>query len=308
MSIICSITVFLLPVLWIVLLSACSHHDYLDIRNPDGTVIEYPGCLIINAPDITPDEAALLIDTEHDNRLIATVSPGVPVNVEAGRYTVLYAKLPPIGRSNSSKAVSEFSLDGTLVTLPLLSDDGRLPQLLEIIGGATQVDVIYNQTVEATLKLTPLTRNVQLDVLLQGADLNNIRSVEARLYGVNRTARLDNGYTAQTRSATDQIYYVSCLMSRTIGDSSTTYPTISDVFYLLGVDTSVRQRLLITANLTDGSTLSYEQDVTELFSGFNPPAVATPLHLAATLNFGIDEVTGTIVPWKPGWDEGGTGL
>ena len=76
-----------------------------------------------------------------------------------------------------------------------------------------------------------------------------------------------------------------------------------------GTDSSATgQRILITATLADGTTLSYEQDVTPLFSGFNPPATATTLRLAATLNFGIDQVSGTIIPWTPGWNEGGTGL
>lgn len=39
-------------------------------------------------------------------------------------------------------------------------------------------------------------------------------------------------------------------------------------------------------------------------AGFSPPA-NTPLLLADTLNFGIDGITDTINPWKPGWNEGG---
>ena len=181
------------------------------------------------------------------------------------------------------------------------------------------------RTIQTALTPAPRTRLVRLDVRLQGADASSITAITARLEGVSRTARLEQRYTTVTTQTTAEAptqtnspapslrananahYYL--LTNLQLEASTPTDPEATGTFRLLGTDSSATgQRILITATLADGTTLSYEQDVTPLFSGFNPPATATTLRLAATLNFGIDQVSGTIIPWTPGWNEGGTGL
>jgi len=366
-------------------LASCGNHNYADLPlNPDGTPIENPGRLVVGSSGLPEGAVASLVavagsstlagsagptataETETD-RLIALVSPGQPVDVEAGTYLLRYINPLPEGAT----------LHAALLTLPALGNSGsssgtELPQApADLIGGAIPVAIIANRTTEITLTLAPLVRTVQLDAALIGADISAIRSIEASLYGVSRTARLDKGfaygatssqagenapvaslssvaYGATSPQAGEELatpsknrggardttgyqsgeadsyqseeadsyqsgeadsYYVWTALEATSGSSTADAdPVVSGTFCLLGTDSSQPQRLLIVATLTDGSTISYKEDVTSLFAAFNPPAANTALHLAATLNFGINEVTGTIEPWKPGWNEGGTGM
>lgn len=279
-AILSALTIALLSAL---LFTSCSKHHYLELfLDPDGEPIENPGRILLSAPGVAnPLLPAILTDPTREDRIVATVLHGQPVDVEAGTYNLLCA-LPTDG--------SNTEYFGTDALTP-----------------------------------APRTRLVRLDVRLQGADASSITAITARLEGVSRTARLEQRYTAVTTQTAAEVptqtnspapslrtnakapYYL--LTNLQLDASTPTDPEATGTFRLLGTDSSATgQRILITATLADGATLSYEQDVTSLFSGFNPPATATTLRLAATLNFGIDQVSGTIIPWTPGWNEGGTGL
>lgn len=343
-------------------LASCENREYLRLPvSPEGTPIENPGRLHLSG--IPEGHTARLIDPTRGNRLVATLSANVPVDVEEGTYTLLYIS-PTEGSGNlrseagsgnlrseagsgnlrsdagsgNLRSDADYSLDGLLLSLPLLTADGQLPQLPDVNSDASTVTIRREQTHKVSLTPAPLTRAVQLDVVLQGTDMENIRSIEARLYGVRRTAQLDKGFAPQTRSAEErnasaesarneedarsaeatrsaevtgsaaQDYYHSSPLIATSGSTTTADPTVSGTFRLLGIDPGTPQRIVIIATQTNDHVTTFEQDVSALFAGFNPPAAATTLRLAATLSFGIDEISGTINPWKPGWDEGGTGI
>ena len=301
-------------------LTACGNYEYLELPPaPDGTPIEHPGRLLLTDNGSLPKGAtARLVDPARGNRLVAGIAPGAFADVEAARYNLLY-----LATGDDSSLPEGTILDGTVLTLPLTTDDGRLPQLPEITGAATPVTIVEDQSTEAALTVRPLTRDIHLDVRLQGADMNNVRSVEARLDGVGRQMDMQEGYAAATAKTTAAAttnaattvaaetvsYYLLIELAQTAGSGdATTSPIVSGTFRLPRTDTGATQRLLLTATLNDGNLFTYEQDVTSLLAGFNPPAADTPLRLTATLSFFIDGMTGTITPWTPGWDEGGTGM
>lgn len=293
-------------------LASCENREYLRLPvTPDGTPIENPGRLHLSG--IPEGHSAMLLDPARGNRLVATLSADVPVDVEEGTYTLLYI--------SPTESAPDYSLDGLLLSLPLLTPDGWLPQLPDVNSDASTVTIQREQTHKVSLNPAPITRAVQLDVVLQGTDMDNIHNIEARLYGVRRTAQLDKGFAPQTRNAEEedarsaeatrseaQVYYHSSPLIATSGSTTTADPTVSGTFRLLGIDPGTPQRIVIIATQTNDHVTTFEQDVSALFAGFNPPAAATTLRLAATLSFGIDEITGTINPWKPGWNEGGTGI
>lgn len=316
-AILSALTIALLSAL---LFTSCSKHHYLELLlDPDGEPIENPGRILLSAPSVAnPLLPAILTDPTREDRIVATVLHGQPVDVEAGTYNLLCA-LPTDGSNTEYFGTDAFTLNGTTISLPLLAPDGRLPQAPDVLTDATPVTVTSGRTIQTALTPAPRTRLVRLDVRLQGADASSITAITARLEGVSRTARLEQRYTAVTtqtqtnspapslRANANAHYYL--LTNLQLDASLPTDPEATGTFRLLGTNSSATgQRILITATLANGATLSYEQDVTPLFSGFNPPATATTLRLAATLNFGIDQVSGTIIPWTPGWNEGGTGL
>lgn len=316
-AILSALTIALLSAL---LFTSCSKHHYLELLlDPDGEPIENPGRILLSAPGVAnPRLPAILTDPAREDRIVATVLHDQPVDVEAGTYNLLCA-LPTDGSNTEYFGTDAFTLNGTTISLPLLAPDGRLPQAPDVLTDATPVTVTSGRTIQTALTPAPRTRLVRLDVRLQGADASSITAITARLEGVSRTARLEQRYTAVTtqtqtnspapslRANANAHYYL--LTNLQLEASTPTDPEATGTFRLLGTNSSATgQRILITATLANGATLSYEQDVTPLFSGFNPPATATTLRLAATLNFGIDQVSGTIIPWTPGWNEGGTGL
>lgn len=318
-AILSALTIALLSAL---LFTSCSKHHYLELLlDPDGEPIENPGRILLSAPGVAnPRLPAILTDPAREDRIVATVLHDQPVDVEAGTYNLLCA-LPTDGSNTEYFGTDAFTLNGTTISLPLLAPDGRLPQAPDVLTDATPVTVTSGRTIQTALTPAPRTRLVRLDVRLQGADASSITAITARLEGVSRTARLEQRYTAVTTQTQTQTnspvpslranakapYYL--LTNLQLDASTPTDPEATGTFRLLGTNSSATgQRILITATLANGATLSYEQDVTPLFSGFNPPATATTLRLAATLNFGIDQVSGTIIPWTPGWNEGGTGL
>ena len=322
-AILSALTIALLSAL---LFTSCSKHHYLELLlDPDGEPIENPGRIVLSAPGVAnPLLPAILTDPAREDRIVATVLHDQPVDVEAGTYNLL-CTLPTDGSNTEYFGTDAFTLNGTTISLPLLAPDGRLPQAPDVLTDATPVTVTSGRTIQTALTPAPRTRLVRLDVRLQGADASSITAITARLEGVSRTARLEQRYTAVTTQTAAEVptqtnspapslranakapYYL--LTNLQLDASTPTDPEATGTFRLLGTDSSATgQRILITATLADGTTLSYEQDVTSLFSGFNPPATATTLRLAATLNFGIDQVSGTIIPWTPGWNEGGTGL
>lgn len=313
-AILSALTIALLSAL---LFTSCSKHHYLELfLDPDGEPIENPGRILLSAPGVAnPLLPAILTDPTREDRIVATVLHGQPVDVEAGTYNLLCA-LPTDGSNTEYFGTDAFTLNGTTISLPLLDPDGRLPQAPDVLTDATPVTVTSGRTIQTALTPAPRTRLVRLDVRLQGADASSITAITARLEGVSRTARLEQRYTTVTTQTTAEAptqtnspapslrananahYYL--LTNLQLEASTPTDPEATGTFRLLGTDSSATgQRILITATLADG---------TPLFSGFNPPATATTLRLAATLNFGIDQVSGTIIPWTPGWNEGGTGL
>lgn len=302
-------------------LASCENRDYLRLPDgPEGPPIENPGRLHLSG--IPAAHTAMLLDPAQGNRLVANITAELPVDVEAGTYTLLYvspaksasARSSSTGganlRSDAGSAIdTDYSLDGLLLSLPLLTADGRLPQLPDVYTDGASITIRREQTHTVSLTPAPLTRAVQLDVVLQGTDMENIRSIEARLYGVSRTAQLDQGFAPQTRNAEErQVFYISCPLIADSGSTTTAAPTMSGIFRLTGIAPDTPQRIVIITTQTDDNVTTFEQDVSALFVSFNPPAAATTLRLTATLSFGIDEITGTINPWKPGWNEGGTGI
>ena len=178
-AILSALTIALLSAL---LFTSCSKHHYLELfLDPDGEPIENPGRILLSAPGVAnPLLPAILTDPTREDRIVATVLHGQPVDVEAGTYNLLCA-LPTDGSNTEYFGTDAFTLNGTTISLPLLDPDGRLPQAPDVLTDATPVTVTSGRTIQTALTPAPRTRLVRLDVRLQGADASSITAITARL-------------------------------------------------------------------------------------------------------------------------------
>ena len=176
-AILSALTIALLSAL---LFTSCSKHHYLELfLDPDGEPIENPGRILLSAPGVAnPLLPAILTDPTREDRIVATVLHGQPVDVEAGTYNLLCA-LPTDGSNTEYFGTDAFTLNGTTISLPLLDPDGRLPQAPDVLTDATPVTVTSGRTIQTALTPAPRTRLVRLDVRLQGADASSITAITA---------------------------------------------------------------------------------------------------------------------------------
>lgn len=148
-AILSALTIALLSAL---LFTSCSKHHYLELfLDPDGEPIENPGRILLSAPGVAnPLLPAILTDPTREDRIVATVLHGQPVDVEAGTYNLLCA-LPTDGSNTEYFGTDAFTLNGTTISLPLLDPDGRLPQAPDVLTDATPVTVTSGRTIQTAL-------------------------------------------------------------------------------------------------------------------------------------------------------------
>ncbi len=309
----------------LIVMGSCSPKDineyYQSPLTPDGTPIENPGQVSVSLNGLPAEDYAII------NLAPATGTPyqlqhSQPVDVEAGHYAITAISYPAriILPQNIEVVPARTTTDDdkTAITGGLLrlipTADGEVPCTPRINGNTDIITILPNATVTPSLTLRPLTREVTVNGLLQGLDPSAVSQFRATLCGVGNERDIskpfagttDNGArnnTPETRSAATESYYVTTTFSPAADG------TFSLVFRLLGIDTSLPQRLRLTLTYRDSEAddYVYEVDVTPLLSGFNNGPAAQPAVLNATLSFGVDGVTGSITGWTPGLDEDITG-
>jgi len=289
--------------LLLAVVTSCSNDDYISIYNPDGTVSNKPGMFTVNLTGSTitgTDAKNTLTLTSDDNKKYEAV-PSVPTDIEAGTYNVTAVKLSsgvtlPEGTSISSEGLitSSAASNNQLSSLPIFE------------AAQEELNVVYNASVIKNMALKLMTRRLIVKGTLVGADPAIIKSIDVALNGVSN-ARLINGgvVTKSIASRADDAFATSYYVSNAIQPLSD--GTFNTSFNLLGINTEVTQMLHIVFTFNNGKTFTYEQNVSSLLVGFNTASYETSVGLDATINLGIDSVSGTIINWTPGWNEGGMG-
>lgn len=125
-AILSALTIALLSAL---LFTSCSKHHYLELLlDPDGEPIENPGRILLSAPGVAnPLLPAILTDPTREDRIVATVLHGQPVDVEAGTYNLLCA-LPTDGSNTEYFGIDAFTLNGTTISLPSSPQTAGFPK------------------------------------------------------------------------------------------------------------------------------------------------------------------------------------
>lgn len=283
--------------------TSCSNDDYAIIYNPDGTVSHNPGMIMVNLTGSTitdADAKTTLTLATADNKKYEVV-PSVLTDIEAGTYNVTAIKLPsgvtlPEGTSVSSAG---------LITLPAASDS-QLSSLPVFEAAQEELDVAYNTSVTKDMALKLMTRRLIVKGTLVGADLAIVKGVAVTLNGVSNTRLINGGVVTKSiasraDAATATSYYV--LNAAQLASDG----AFNASFNLLGINPDVSQMLRIVVTFNNGKIFTYEQNVSELLVGFNSASYTASVGLDATINLGLDGITGTIIDWTPGWNEGGMG-
>jgi hypothetical protein len=283
--------------------TSCSSDDYISIYNPDGSQSQNPGLFTVNltGSTITDSNAKTTLALTVDGSKIYDVMPSVPTDIEAGTYNVTATKLP-----SASKLPEGTSINiAGLITLSA-STDNELPLLPVFEAAKDEIGVVYNKSVTKNMVLKLMTRRLIVKGTLLGVDPATIKSVDVTLNGVSNARRINDGVvTKSIASRADNAAATSYYVTNATQPASD--GTFSTSFNLLGINPEVDQVLHIIVTFNNGKTFTYEENVSTLLAGFNTASYETSVGLDATINFGIGGVSGTIIDWIPGWNEGGMG-
>ena len=241
--------------------------------------LEHPGQIAI-PDDIDLPVDIIIIDEDDDDE--TEVEPGDEVDVETGRYKLVVMK-------NSTGIVRK----GVVASLPAASG-GEVPSDPALLADVVTVIVYENKITIPAINLKPMTREVQIRVGVEGVAPANISSVRATLHGVANTLNMEQGFGAVSGSAN---HYCTVQMQGYAADN-----TMS--MRIFGIVPGVSPTITIEVATTKGDVHRLELDVSSVLKNFNTgtPTQQVLLYAQLTVKTGAG-VTGTIKPWKPGWEE-----
>lgn len=275
------------------IVTACSKGKYAVIETPDGVELQHPGSFTINVDNSGTSGSSTstaIIVASADGKKTYSVKPGTATDVEAGLYYILSYRTSTETALPSSVNLSQSGL----VTLTA-DANGMLPLLPAIEGAVETMTVVDGSAITKDIYLKPLTRLLDVKGTLNGANVASIKSITVTLSGVSATAQITS------RASEDTSYKVA--MDVTPASNG----TFEAPFNLLGINPRLHQMLNINVLFNDNTSYNYQQDVSAMLTGFNEGSYSQAVGLSAVINFGLNNITGTISPWTPGWDQGGTG-
>lgn len=236
----------------------------------------------ITIPDNTelPPGTIITIITEDGEEI--KVTPGASIDVEPGTYRIVVTK--------NSEGVT---IKKTIASLPA-SSGGEVPQAPALLADVIDVTVTNDQVFVPGISLKPMTREVQVRVNIAGLNPDKIASVKVTLYGVGNTIDLAQGFGSV--AATESVYHTSMSMQGY-------QPASILAMHIMGIAPGGSPRIKIEVTTKDGQVHELQQDVTQALAGFNTGDPTQPVLLNADLTVTTEVgMTGTIKPWKPGWE------
>lgn len=259
----------------LIVMTGCRRdHEYyiLDIENPGQIAIP---------EDIEPPVNITIIPDDDDGGDGIEVNPGDIIDVEEGNYLMV------VTRHDQGMVIRR-----TIATLPA-AQDGLVPVAPPLLADVVKVTVYANKITIPLINLRPMTRQVHLRLSVAGVTLTNIASVRATLTGVANVLNLQHGFgsvsaTGNTHSSVQmQGYQAGSLLE----------------FRLLGTMPAVDATMTIELTTTGGDVHRLQTSVASALSGFNKGTPANPVLLHADLIVKTGAgMSGTIKPWKPGWE------
>lgn len=269
-------------------LSSCGSEDYSIVQAPDGTVMENPGVATVNINGTDKANTFIKLFSADGEKQYA-IKQGEAVDLEAGTYSILAyhtstgEDLPQGAAISKSGAIS------------LTPTNGILPDIPAIEAAIGSMAVISGDNETAALDLHKMTRELAIKGTLNGVDVKTIKSITATMSGVATGAQITRSVSSGSNAT----------VSKTIVPASD--GTFKLSFNMLGIDTSSSQNLSIAVTFTTGSTFTYDMDATSVLKNFNAGSYSSAAGLNAEINFAMNNITATISPWNPGWNQGGTG-
>jgi len=287
------------------LFASCGVQELYEVPTMPGTDIPilHPTRITVNLEGYT-DGMQIRLLRPYNHALLANFEPATPVDVEAGSYHLLAVNSPG----------TDATLTGTQLTMhetASRSGDGETASRSgSTIGSAPNLYAAFlpltlspDRDDTYTVRPEAYTRPLVVRLTVQGTTADAIASCRISLTGIRPAAELSLPFGPDSGSGT-------ATFSATFGaftPAANGNPEAELTVHLLGIDPAAGQRLSIAITLKDGIVRSVEQDVSTLLSGFYSTTEQTPATLHAIISLGIDEVTGSITGWTPGWDDDITG-
>ena len=271
--------------------SSCDKGTYTVIEAPDGEVVQNPGSVSFNIggdTSVGTVDKTVIMMTGADGKQY-TITPGTATDVAAGTYSVLAYRTStgealPLGMTiSASGAVSVQPVNGILPVLPAI--DAATATVTVAAGVATVQNLIMRR----------LTRELDVKGMLNGVDVSTIKDVTVALSGISSGAQMPHTVSSGGNGT---------VQSTAVPASDGSFVT---EFNLLGIDVAASQLLTVTVNFKTGSPYTYTMDASAALHDFNGGSYTQPAGISAVINFALHNITGTITPWTPGWNEGGTG-
>lgn len=273
-------------------LAACGKDSYYTVYDPNDRPIEQPGNVTIQIVGDMSEKANSTIILTDASGYIIRVKPGETSTVEATTYQV--SILTPLIKGAD---MSTLSLKGNTVNLAA-STDNELPSVPLFAGGSGTVTITKNGN--QTLNITPqsMTHALTYQVTLTGANLSEIEPITATLQGIAASQTLPSSSTHITNRGEAANYFTSTVLTQEDGSK-----LLQGTIRILGIDTNQRQLLVIKGTRADGMHPILELDITDQLANFNSGSAYETKKLAIQLIYDTKTgLTGSIVPWHPGWE------
>lgn len=305
--------------LTVIMISGCDKRQYGDYYIPGtgtgGKTLVNPGALTVKTDPTATDGTSLqeqgsdVIITDNEGDTLDT-APGNQVDLSEGTYTVTVIS------GKDGKKVTGDGTNGTVKvsgkTISVTPDtNGKLSEIPEVYGNTGNININENSSAAMDLKQSPLTRQIEIKLTIQGLRESDFTNATARVYGLaeSKDVSVPFSSSASSKSVTKGIVLNGYYAETTSTKAETVDGKLVVTMYIrtLGIDTGKSQSLVITVKQKNGPEKSLEEDITNLLKNFNSGAASVPLEIDYTISFGLGNVTGSITGWGDGIDGDITG-
>lgn len=273
----------LIYIVIILLMASCDKREFYIPMTENGQIIEHPG-QVITIVTSTQVEKAQVIFYSPGKPEINTIT-GTPIDIEAGNYQVVIV-------TNNEL----LTMNGTVASLPI-TEDGETIQAPMFYAGVGNITVKEGEINNLSIPVHPMTREVQFQFSIRGVSILDVQKVEVSLYGILASCNLNEGFIiSNTPRNIAGPYFIR------------TFPELKENTYLtkirlLGIDSTQKQEIVTQIMLNNGTTYTFNEDVSKHLSDFNEGYADIALVMEAQIILDIDEITGSIKPWQPGIED-----
>lgn len=262
------------------LLASCDKREFYSPVTEEGQIIERPGQAIATVTSGTIENAQVYFYAPGKPNINTTT--GTPIDIEAGNYQVI------IVTNNEN-----LTINGTTVTLPV-TKDGETIQAPVFHAGVGNIIVKEGEVTKLSIPIHPMSRKAQFQFSIRGIADSDIQQIEVLLYGILVSRNLSEGFAESTapRSA-NSLYYLRTVPKQRDGNYYST-------MWLLGIDPTQKQKVAIHITLTNGTTYTFNEDVSSYLSDFNQGYADVTLIMKTEIILDLNEISGSITPWQPG--------